>query len=132
MEFRAFREYEDYQYDIVYEFQPKGTSKPFYNTSVTIDWLDLDIEERGKIVRVSCDCQDYERRRHICKHIKECIRLLSEEYKFRIVEDELIRYWCGVCHQHYNTSSEEAKCYKCKMLLLESDTTKTKQSEMSV
>lgn len=120
MEFKLFSESEDYNYDTVYGFVPLGNSKREYKTYLTIDWLNMDEDERGNLIRTSCNCQDYERRRRTCKHLKECISIVSAGFKFRD-EGNLKRYWCSICHGHCDTGEEKPLCYNCKQLLLESN-----------
>lgn len=119
MEFKAYRESEDYNYDNIYSFIPLGSSEKEYKTDITIDWLNMDAEENGNVIRLSCNCQDYIRRRRTCKHLRECLSLLKNDMKIR--KEELKRYWCSTCHGHCNTSEENPKCYYCKLPLLESD-----------
>lgn len=118
MEFKKYRETEDYNYDTIYSFLPLGKSEPFYKTNITIDWLNIDLKDRGNVIRVSCNCQDYERRRRTCKHLKECLLLLSSDMKFR--EETIKRYWCSTCYGHCDTSEESPKCYECENEMMES------------
>lgn len=121
MEFKIYRETEDYNYDTVYGFLPLGKSKNSYETNVTIDWLNSDVNDRGNIIRLSCNCQDYERRRRTCKHLTECMDILYKDHEFVLKKDALKRYWCSTCHSQIDTNEEEPKCYKCKTKMLESD-----------
>ena len=119
MEFKLYKTTEDYNYDEMYEFIPLGNSKSEYLTQITIDWLDIDLEERGKVIRVSCNCQDFERRRHFCKHIIQCIKILSKDKKFNM-ESNMKRYWCSICKKHCDSIGEVPKCYNCENDMLES------------
>lgn len=120
MEFKTYRITEDYNFDEVFSFIPLGSSEKEYLTQITVDGLDMDLEECSNIVRVSCTCEDYKRRRHICKHIQKCLGILGEDIKFRL-EEPLKRYWCSICKDSCDTHEEEPKCYKCKKKMLESD-----------
>lgn len=120
MEFNPWRMKTDFNFDELYDFQPIGAKGDVYHTDITVDGLNTNLEGEANIVRVSCTCQDYVRRRRICKHIKECTDIVNKTIRVR-TEEGMKRYWCSTCHRHYNTHEENPKCYDCENEMMESN-----------
>lgn len=120
MEFNPWRISSDYNLDELYEFQPIGETGILYVTQITVDGLNMDEQERSNICRVSCTCQDYIRRRRICKHIIECTNIVNKVIKVR-TEEGMRRYWCSTCHGNINTHEDNPKCYDCQNEMMESN-----------
>ena len=127
--FIEYRISEDANFDNIYSFVPKGNTDSHYLTEVTIDWLNEDLEGNGLIVSYSCNCESFNRRRGMCKHILKALEILKrDDFKFRL-EENYTRFWCPVCHNSTEENKEESTCYKCLQPKINSDIKREVKSE---
>jgi len=113
MEFLEFAREIDKNDDEVFTFHPIGKVEPLYQTRITIDWLNEDLEGNGLVIRTDCDCKDHAIRKRQCKHIKECIKVLEKRgIKLRLPKD-LKRYFCPVCKIGIDSVDYNLDCGYC-------------------